>query len=55
MTSFPDDWPEDAKAGPKFLAELMRRFPASIQTGTLTDAEKWIDREQPKDDRNGNR
>ena len=25
------DWPEDAKTGPKFLAELMRRHPDSVK------------------------
>lgn len=30
-TNFPDDWPEDAKVGPKFLGELMRRFPNSVK------------------------
>ncbi len=41
--SWPKDWPEDAKTGPKFLAELLRRYPDSVKTGTLEDGQKWLD------------
>ena len=43
VNSFPKDWPEDAKVGPKFLAELMRRFPDRVKVGTLEEGVREMD------------
>lgn len=45
------NWPEDAKTGPKFLQELMRRHPDSVQTiKTKEDVEKFFKPDEDKGD-----
>jgi len=53
MSEWPKDWPEDAKVGPKFIQELMRRHPSVVKTITIGEAEKLLDEEhdeKPEDD-----
>lgn len=51
--AFPDDWPEDAKTGPKFLQELVKRFPGKVVVDDGKDLAKSFERffaedEKPK-------
>ena len=51
MSEWPKDWPEDKKTGPGFLAELMKRYPDSVKTGTLEESVKRFDEDQKPEER----
>ncbi len=38
-----------AKVGPKFLAELLRRYPNQVQVGTLNEGLDWLDKDKDKE------
>ena len=51
--TWPADWPEENKVGPGFLAELLKRFPDQVKTGSLEQGKKWLDESSDESPSNG--